>query len=108
MSGCSCKLTAHPLIVMGHVAATCPGFLHTMHRLFFQWCFHSSGFSLPSSPKTQSLVCVVGGLGPFGPHGFMFIVGLLSHCHASLHSSCLSVMLHHSSTQWNCVTCVST
>src|SRR5258708_24238395 len=90
MSGCSCKLAAHPLIAMVYAAAMCPGFLHTMHRLFSQWCFCSSGFSLPSSPKMQSLVCMVGGLGPFGSHGFMFIIGLLSHCHTSLCSSCLS------------------
>src|SRR5258708_7463177 len=90
MSGDSCKLATLPLIAVGHAGVACPGFLHIMQRLFSRQRLHSSSFSLPSGPKICSLTQVTGGLVLLGPHGFMFISGLLSLWHASFHSSCLS------------------
>src|SRR5258708_5977673 len=90
MSSNSCKLATLPLVAAGHVGVACPGFLHIMQRLFSWRRLCSSGFSLPSGPKICSLTRVMGGLALLGPHGFVFIGGLLSLWHASFHSSCLS------------------
>src|SRR5258708_40202745 len=90
MSGSSCKLAALPLIAVGHAGVACPGFPHIMQRLFSWRCLCSSSFSLPSGPRIRSLTRVAGGLVLLGPHGFVFIGGLLSLWHTSFHSSCLS------------------
>src|SRR5260221_9465717 len=90
MSSSSCKLAALPLVAAGHAGVACPGFLHIMQRLFSQRRLCSSSFSLPSGRRIHSLTWVAGGLALLGPHGFVFIGGLLSLWHASFHSSCLS------------------
>src|SRR5258708_31886707 len=86
----SCKIAAWPLVAVGHIAVPWSALPQIMHRWFLWQCFCSSGFSLPSGPRTHSWVWLVGWLGVVGACRCILTAGLLSFSHMSLHSSCLS------------------